>query len=144
MKTKQLLKLFVLLSGIAFYACTKEKINTINYMGTAKFVMTNVTTGEQIEGNGIVIGIPEKLTVHQGDLLRLSYTPPSEYTQYTWKVSFELFNETYTEYEPFTMEYTVGDIEPGEYTITCSGKIEEEDIAFTGSDLAQIYVNIVK
>lgn len=106
--------------------------------------MTNVITGEQMKGSGFVVGIPEKLTVHQGDLLRLSYTPPSECAQYTWKVSFKLFDEEYTEYEPFTMEYRVGDIEPGEYTITCSDKIEQEDIVFTGSDLAQIYVNIVK
>lgn len=122
-----------------------DKKVIVNYtsLGSADFTITNTSTGGYIEGQGIVIGIPEKLLVRQGDVLKLSYTPPAEYAEYTWKVTFDLIDVTETIYSPYTMDYAVENVNPGEYLISCNGAIEDDAIEFSGTDYASVYINVV-
>lgn len=143
MKAKTFISILTAICLCFTLSACKEDINYSTPTGGADFTITNTTTGERVESQGLVIGTPEKLTAHPGDILKLSYTPPTEYAEYTWKVSFELFDETFTEYSPFTMEYTIKDVEPGEYVATCNGVIEEADVDFSGSDTGTIYINVV-
>lgn len=53
-----------------------------------------MTTGEKIDGaTGIVINVNGEtsadgcLAVHAGDLLRLSFTPPEEYSVFLWEAT---------------------------------------------------------
>ena len=147
MKTKSFINFIALMCMcVIFYSCSEKVVyNPIIYtgVGTADFSITNVTTGEKLENKGIQIGEIATLTVHPGDVLRLDYAPPTEYSQYTWKVTYELFDETFTEYAPYSMEYTVKNVDSGEYSVICSGVIEEEDVQFEGSDSGSVYLNVL-
>lgn len=144
MKVKKLiLTLTVFCLCFTFSSCDSKEVISLTSIGGADFTITNVTTGEQIDGAGLTIGTSGYLTVHQGDVLRLSYTPSSEYSEYTWKVSYDLFDETFTVYSPFTMDYVVENIEPGDYLISCKGVIEDDSVDFRGSDNASAYINVI-
>ena len=148
MKTKSIINFIALMCMcVTFCACSEEVVyNPIIYngVGTADFSVTNVTTGETLENKGVQIGEITTLTVHPGDVLRLDYEPPTEYSQYTWKATYELFDETFTEYAPYSMEYTVKNVEAGEYAVICIGTIEEENVQFEGSDSGSVYLNVIR
>ncbi len=116
----------------------------INFIGieSADFTIMNTTTGEQLKNTGLQVGEITTIEVHPGDVLRLEYTPPTEYSQYTWKVTYELFDETFTEYAPYSMEYTVKNIESGRYSVTCRGIIEDEAVEFSGADSGSVYLEL--
>lgn len=107
----------------------------LNYYGGIDFKVTNVTTGEKIDGaTGIVINVNGEtsadgcLAVHAGDLLRLSFTPPEEYSVFSWEATYTLFGETFVEGAPYIKEYMVGNVTPGEYEAEFSGKIDDSRI----------------
>lgn len=141
MKTN-IFKLFCFLAAFCFttISCVKSdsevKISLkLNYSGGIDFEVTNVTTGEKIDGaTGIMINVNGEassegcLSVHAGDLLRLNFTPPEKFSGYSWEATYTLFGETFVKDAPFVMEYTVGNFAPGEYEAEFSGKIDDTQI----------------
>lgn len=127
-------------------ACSPDPviIKPINFISNgADLVVENVTTGEQMENNGLQIGGIERLIAHPGDVLRISYNKPEEYEEYTWEVTIDIFGETRTGEAPFTTEYTVKETNEGEQAITCRGVISNSDVEFSGADIGTVYVEVV-
>lgn len=140
MKTKFCIKFVALMCMcISLYACKDEIHHDSN---SADFTIANITTGKQIKNKGVQLGGTETMSVHPGDVLLLTYTPPTKYKKYSWRVSIELFGETITGNAPFATEYTVGNIENGEYRVTCNGVIDDSDVDFEGSDYGYVYLKI--
>lgn len=144
MKTNFCIKFVALMCMcISFYSC-KDEVNHVDFgfSYSANFTVANITTGEQIKNKGLQLIGTETMIVHQGDILLLSYAPPTKYEKYAWQVSIGLFGETITGNAPFTTEYTVGNIENGEYRVTCNGVIVDSDVNFEGSDYGYVYLKV--
>lgn len=140
MKTKFCIKFVAFMCMcISLYACKDEIHHDSN---NADFTIANITTGKQIKNKGVQLGGTETMSVHPGDVLLLTYTPPTKYKKYSWRVSIELFGETITGNAPFTTEYTVGNIENGEYRVTCNGVIDDSDVDFEGGDYGYVYLEV--
>lgn len=144
MKTKFCIKFVALMCMcISLYSCDDHEVTSITSLSNdADFTIANVTTGEQIKNKGVQLGETETMSVHPGDILQLSYTPPTEYEKYSWRVSIGLFGETITGNAPFTNEYTVGNIESDEYLVTCIGVIDDSDVDFDGGDYGYVYLKV--
>lgn len=146
MKTKHFAKLLLLAClSLLFATCTTGE-NIIHISIGCDFTVTNITTGEQITDQGIKLGHYENLEVRNGDTLRLSYVPPTEYDDYSWTVTYSLFDETFSVKSPYTMDYTVKDIAAGEYSVTCTSHAEEEDLFdgyFNGTEYGHAVVKVV-
>lgn len=124
---------------------TKEKEGRIITTENADFVVTNITTGEHVKNIGEQDN-PDRLTVHNGDILDLSYTPKEGNEQYSWKVFFELFGKKVTAGNAYTTQYPVEGKTKGKYTITCSSEMKEDinDEEFWGlRELGYAYIEIV-
>ena len=150
MKTKHLIKLTAWLCAcVMCFACEDNNVTTyeiINYFSNnADFVVKNLNTGEQIENTGLNLVSIESIDVHPGDVIQLNYTPPAEYSDYSWNVTFSLFGEEFVKDAPAIMEYTIKDGEEDLYLITCSGVIEKSKdvILFNGTDYGYVYLNLV-
>lgn len=139
---------FIVLSSL--HSCEKttmkEDIGGIITTENANFVVTNITTGEQIKNVGERDN-PDRLIVHNGDILDLSYTPKEGNEQYSWEVSFELFGKKVTAGNSYTMQYPVEGKTMGKYTITCSSEMKEytNDEEYWGlQELGYAYIEIVE
>lgn len=95
----------------SLHSCDKktieEKKGEILESENANFVVTNITTGEHVKNIGEQDN-PDRLIVHNGDILNLSYTPKEGNEQYSWKVFFELFGKKVTAGNAYTTQYPVG------------------------------------
>lgn len=140
---------FLCVSVMAFASCSdilgSKTYMAISYIGGIDFVVTNVTTGEEVDGSaGIIIGgEPDKLVVHSGDQLRLTFTPPEKYAEYSWRVYYTVFDETFTRYAPYVMDYTVGTVAPGEYKIGFSGEIDDKNVVWSEESSFSTSVDII-
>lgn len=111
----------------------------------ANFVVTNMTTGESAENHG-ELNNPDRLVIYNGDIVRLSYTPKEGNEQYNWEVMFDLAGEQILADDSYTAQYTVADLTPGKYTITCSSEMREDisEEEFWGlKETGYVYVEIV-
>lgn len=143
-------KLIMWLISIMALASCSENVGgmttiEVTYIGGIDFVVTNKTTGEEVDGSaGIIIGgEPDKLLVHSGDHLRLTFTPPEEYAEYSWRVYYTVFDETFTQYAPYVMDYTVGAVAPGEYTIGFSGEIDDKNVVWSEDSSFSTSVDVI-
>ena len=141
MKTKCLTKFIALACLCMLFSACKTDIDIYNGVGTSDFTVTNVTTGEQVANEGIVIGESNSLKVRKGDVLRLSYNPPAEYKDNSWTVEYTLFDETFTVKQPYTMEYIVKDVPEGEYYVTCAGSVNDDNVE--GHDTGNVTLRVV-
>lgn len=124
------------------YACQKEEIY-IGHSPEANLVVANITSGEQIENNGIQFGTITKMIAHPGDVLRISYYKPEDFEKYTWEVTIDILGELRTGEAPFTTEYTIKETDEGERSITCKGVIKDKDVEFSGEDYGIVYIQVV-
>lgn len=130
MKTK--LNVYTLIAVVVIcmiQGCTETKTSYEIGIGlpteNANFVVTNTTTGESAENQG-ELNDPDRLIIHTGDVLELSYTPKEENERYNWEVIFDLAGERIPADNSYTARYTVTDLTPGRYTITCTSEARED------------------
>lgn len=135
--------MFVLL--FVMQACSDDLKVITMLSDSADFVVTNTTTGESKKNQGLQI-FSNALTVHNGDVLELVYTPTEEYEKYAWKVDFKLFNDEVKSVSksPYSLTYTVNNLEAGEYYISCTAKIADSDVEFEGADTGGVFVEVVE
>lgn len=130
-------------SCIVLWGCKPDKINqslTIDTSNVADFKVENMTTGEEAFNQSIIVNGNRHniLSVHQGDVLRLTYTPSSEQA---WEVTFSLFDDVLNVVEPYVMEYTVGQVSPGMYEAKCESTYGYADMHSTG-ETGIVYLNV--
>jgi len=113
--------------------------------GDANFVATNLTTGESAKNKG-ELDNPDRLIVHSGDIIELSYIPKQENEQYDWEVTFDLAGENISADDSYTTQYTIADLTPGKYTITCTSEMREDinEEEFWGlREIGYVYIEIL-
>lgn len=130
-------------------SCVKSEFQTTIHVeydsNGAKFTVKNLTTGEEMSNKGLIVSVGEieRLAVHQGDVLRLTYRP-TDFTNYSWTVTYDVFGETFELQSPYSMDYTVGGIASGEYDLTCCGVLTDDEIEWQGSgDKGVVHVVVV-
>lgn len=124
-------------------SCSEDiEINNIDFISNnANFVVVNKSTNESTNSSNA------PLAVKNGDELELTYTPPQEYSKYSWKVDFEIdeIKTLSVSKSPYTSTYTVPNMEAGsKIMISCSAVIEQKDITFTGLDYNAIYIAVTE
>lgn len=135
----------------AFVSCTKATVS-VDFSGVnnADYVVTNKTTGESLENQGVYINIGPSdgkvLEVKKGDELELVYTPKSKYDKYSWSVDFKLFNEEIVTVakSPYKHTFKVGDVPQGIYYITCKASINDKNVQSTGFVSGSVRVKVVE
>ena len=81
----------LLLAAITLVSCEKTKIS---HDGPAKFVLKNITTGEEKTFEGIELGYNSPLlVVRNNDSLQVKFVPELEYVKHGFEVTFSLFND---------------------------------------------------
>lgn len=140
MKTKLLTCIAVLVSIFCTSCSKKESFTDINFLSnTANLVVSNETTGVSTSSNALA------LNVKNGDEIMIEYTPKENYSKYSWKVVFDVFDATTTVTQsPYSIKTLVQDMPIGIYKIRCSASITNEDVVFTGIDGGYITINVIK
>lgn len=111
----------------------------------ANFTVNNITTKESAKNQG-KLDNPDRLIVHSGDILELTYTPKKEYEHTSWEVTFELAGDKILNNNSYTAQYIVTDLTPGKYIITCTSEMQESisDESFVGlQEIGYVYIEIV-
>lgn len=140
--TLAILALMLILQGCSETETSIKKGFTTT--GNANFVVTNLTTGESAENKGELEN-PDRLIVHDGNIIELSYIPKQENGQYDWKVTFDLAGEKIPANDSYTTQYTIADLTPGKYTITCTSEMREDinEEEFWGlREIGYVYIEI--
>ena len=130
----------LLLAAITLVYCEKTKIS---HDGPAKFVLKNITTGEEKTFEGIELGYNSPLlVVRNNDSLQVKFVPELEYVKHGFEVTFSLFNdETIKDYEyPYLYKLKVEGITPGSYTFSCLAIVNSGDVNIREQSLGQIEV----
>ena len=147
---KLLIRFFVVACVCGMLAsCTKTTVSYELSGNDADYVVTNKTTGESLENQGIYVspvGEGEVLIAKGGDVLELVYKPESEYEKYTWSVDFKLFDEEVVTVakSPYKHTFTVGDVSQGIYYITCKASINDSSVQSTGYRSGSVRVKVVE
>ena len=127
---------------VVFCAASCEKAK-VNHTGPAKFVLTNLTTGEEKTFLGDELGYTTPvLEVRNNDSLKVKFVPELEYVKHGFDVVFTLFNGTQVvdnEY-PYLYKCKVSDIAPGQYTFKCSAVADKGDVNIKESSSAYVMV----
>lgn len=148
---KLLIRFFVMACVCGVLAsCTKTTVSYELSGNDADYVVTNKTTGESLENQGIYINIGPSdgkvLEVKIGDELELVYTPKSKYDKYSWSVDFKLFNEEIVTVakSPYKHTFKVGDVPQGIYYITCKASINDKNVQSIGFVSGSVRVKVVE
>lgn len=148
---KLLIRFFVVACVCGVLAsCTETTVSYELSGNNADYVVTNKTTGESLENQGIYINIGPSdgkvLEVKKGDELELVYTPKSKYDKYSWSVDFKLFNEEIVTVakSPYKHTFKVGDVPQGIYYITCKASINDKNVQSTGFVSGSVRIKVVE
>ena len=136
------LKSFVIVAILALVATSCEKTK-INHTGAAKFVLKNITTGEEKTFESEELGYNSPLlTVRNNDSLQVKFVPELEYVKYGFDVTFTLFDGAVvkdSEY-PYLYKMKVTDITPDTYIFKCTATVDESDISISESGTGRVEV----
>ena len=130
---------FAFILGFFCYSCSEtEEITSIKLISnTADFVVTNKKTSQR--GKNHESGFEAR----NGDVIELTYTPKDEYKEYSWKVDFDIFDNTSTiTQSPYTTTFTVQDEETGTYAIECFATIDDNKVISNGFESGSIQITI--
>lgn len=85
----------LLMAGImSFYGCDQE-VSNIQSIGGGSCLFVNHTTKDSVlVSGGIVIGYPERIYVHNGDMLEMTFIPEHDYEKYNFEVVYTLMDGT--------------------------------------------------
>jgi hypothetical protein len=136
------LKSFVIVAILALVATSCEKTK-INHTGAAKFVLKNITTGEEKTFESEELGYNSPLlTIRNNDSLQVKFVPELEYVKHNFEVVFTIFNDnriTDNEY-PYLYKMKVTDITPDTYIFKCTATVDESDISISESGTGRVEV----
>ena len=136
------LKSFVIVAILALVAISCEKTK-INHTGAAKFVLKNITTGEEKTFESEELGYNSPLlTIRNNDSLQVKFVPELEYVKHNFEVVFTIFNDnriTDNEY-PYLYKMKVTDITPDTYIFKCTATVDESDISISESGTGRVEV----
>lgn len=132
--------LFAALVALCATSCEKTKIN---HTGAAKFVLKNITTGEEKTFESEELGYNSPLlTIRNNDSLQVKFVPELEYVKHNFEVVFTIFNDnriTDNEY-PYLYKMKVTDITPDTYIFKCTATVDESDISISESGTGRVEV----
>lgn len=130
----------LLLAAITLVSCEKTKIN---HDGPAKFVLKNITTGEEQTFESVELGYNSPLlTIRNNDSLQVKFVAELEYVKYGFDVVFTLFNNNKVvdnEY-PYLYKFKVEGITPGPYRFSCVATSEDDEVSIKEESVAQVEV----
>ena len=136
------LKSFVIVAILALVATSCEKTK-INHTGAAKFVLKNITTGEEKTFESEELGYNSPLlTIRNNDSLQVKFVPELEYVKHNFEVVFTIFNDnriTDNEY-PYLYKMKVTGITPDTYIFKCTATVDEADISISESGTGRVEV----
>lgn len=118
-------------------------VTKIDHQGPAKFVLKNITTGEEKTFEGTELGYTTPtLSIRNNDSLQVKFVPELDYVKYGFEVTFTIFNnETIKDYEyPYLYKLKVQDITSGEYTFKCHAIVDDGDVKIKEEAIGKVEV----
>lgn len=127
-------------------SCKKDEIILSQSIGTADFVVRNLSTGKEISGGAIVIGNTDYLEISEGDELELSYTPSQDYKDYTFNVTFSICGKNVSTAVStngtYTANYTMPNVSVDNYTLLCTANGESGNRLF--QETGYVYAKVTR
>ena len=132
----------LLLSMLFVVACSSDSdIKQIKDKTAGKLQVVNLTTGESVICSGaLTINVGdaesgERLTVHNGDKLRMEYVPDEKYSEYSYVATYVFEDATnyITSDKTTQYEFTIMGQSVGLHKIQWSASYSQENIEIGGS-----------
>ncbi len=134
---------FLLFAALAALCAISCDITKIDHTGPAKFVLKNISTGEEKTFESEELGYNSPLlTIRNNDSLQVKFVPELEFVKYGFDVTFTLFDGAVvkdSEY-PYLYKMKVTDVASGEYVFSCEAISNEADVKIYEKSKAAVVV----
>lgn len=118
------------LSNMICSCCNEIDIISAPYSG-GDFVVKNLSTNEIIQLQGaLVVDLSRPvIKAKNGESIKISFIPASDYESYTFDISYKLHNGTIIEKRGYyDYEYKITETNNGDYDVSLSAKSTEQSI----------------